>query len=225
MNNDMTIFKKYIYPLKGGVLLPYLIKIRGHQCEECKNKEWLGQPITLQVHHKDGDRTNNELENLQLLCPNCHSYTDNFGSKNRKKKISDEDFLSALQKESSIRQALFSLGLSDASGNYNRAYKLIEENNLSYKFNRKEENYCLDCGKKIEKNSTYCPSCFHKHQRTVERPSREELKRLIRNKPFIQIGYIYNVSDNAIRKWCVLEGLPKTKKEINSYSDEEWQQI
>ena len=31
--------------------------------------------------------------------------------------------------------------------------------------------------------------------------------------------------DNAIRKWCVLEGLPKTKKEINSYSDEEWQQI
>lgn len=39
--------------------------------------------IPLQVHHIDGDSCNNKEENLQLLCPNCHSLTDNFGSRNK----------------------------------------------------------------------------------------------------------------------------------------------
>lgn len=76
------------------------------------------------------------------------------------------------------------------------------------------------------------PSLYHwseeekqeisKRQRTVERPSREELKQLIRTKPFTQIGKIYGVSDNAIRKWCDFEKLPRKKNEINKYTDEEW---
>ena len=56
------------------------------KCEICGASEWMGKPLALQVHHKDGDHTNNELENLQILCPNCHSQTDNYGSKNTKKK-------------------------------------------------------------------------------------------------------------------------------------------
>ncbi len=55
-----------------------LIFLRGHKCECCGLTEWLNQPITLEIHHVDGDRTNNTLENLQLLCPNCHSYTPNW---------------------------------------------------------------------------------------------------------------------------------------------------
>lgn len=64
-----------------------------------------------------------------------------------------------------------------------------------------------------------------KQQRTVERPSREELKQLIRTKPFTQIGKMYGVSDNAIRKWCDFEKLPRKKNEINKYTDEEWELI
>ena len=91
-----NLFIKTKQPIKGGILLKPLIQLRGHQCECCKNTEWLGQPINLQVHHIDGDKTNNQLENLQLLCLNCHSYTDNFGSKNQKRKeiyISDEEYV------------------------------------------------------------------------------------------------------------------------------------
>ena len=55
--------------------------------------------------------------------------------------------------------------------------------------------------------------------------TREELKEMIRILPFTYIGQEYQVSDNAVRKWCVKFGLPKTKKEINSYSDEEWDKI
>lgn len=49
-----------------------------YKCDVCGVSEWCGKPITLQLHHIDGDHLNNSLENLQVLCPNCHSQTSNF---------------------------------------------------------------------------------------------------------------------------------------------------
>lgn len=57
-------------------LKKHLITLRGHKCEICNNSEWLDKQIKLELHHIDGFRDNNKEENLQLLCPNCHSYTD-----------------------------------------------------------------------------------------------------------------------------------------------------
>ena len=59
----------------------------------------------------------------------------------------------------------------------------------------------------------------------VKRPSREELKTLIRKKSFVQIGKDYGVTDNAIRKWCKAYNLPYLKRDINSYTDEQWKKI
>ena len=56
----------------------HLIEERGKVCESCKTFLWLGKEIKLEVHHVDGDRTNNSHDNLQLMCPNCHSMTDNW---------------------------------------------------------------------------------------------------------------------------------------------------
>ena len=53
----------------------HLIKLKGHHCEKCKLTEWMGSPITIELEHKDGNKTNNNFENLLLLCPNCHSQT------------------------------------------------------------------------------------------------------------------------------------------------------
>lgn len=64
-----------------------------------------------------------------------------------------------------------------------------------------------------------------KSQRISERPSRDELKMLIRTKSFLEIGRMFNVSDNAIRKWCDFEKLPRRKTDINNYTDEEWESI
>ncbi len=51
-------------------------------CERCGLKEWLDKPIPLEVHHKDGVKLNNELINLEILCPNCHYFTDTYKTKN-----------------------------------------------------------------------------------------------------------------------------------------------
>ena len=59
--------------------------IKEHRCECCGLTEWLGEPIPLELHHIDGNRTNNVLENYQLLCPNCHAFTDSYRGKNARK--------------------------------------------------------------------------------------------------------------------------------------------
>ena len=220
---NVSIFTKYDKPQKTEKFRIALINLRGHQCEKCKLSEWLNKPINLELHHYDGDKSNNNLDNLQLLCPNCHSYTDNYGSKNKKHKdISDDELIIALQKSSSIRQALFSLGLSDAGSNYDRARILMNKNKikLNHKYQPKE-NFCIDCGKSIYPESTRCIQCEGKFRQSTK-INREQLKKLIRTMPFTQIGKQYGVSDNTIRKWCDNYNLPRRASEIKSYSDEEW---
>jgi hypothetical protein len=63
------------------------------QCECCKNDSWLGQSIPLELHHQDGNRFNNALENLKLLCPNCHALTENYRAKNIKNLSASKEIL------------------------------------------------------------------------------------------------------------------------------------
>jgi hypothetical protein len=58
--------------------------IKENKCEICGITEWNNLPISFELHHIDGNRTNHCLENLILVCPNCHSQTDTFRAKNIK---------------------------------------------------------------------------------------------------------------------------------------------
>lgn len=89
----------------------------------------------------------------------------------------------------------------------------------------KQEHVCVNCGKEITKGAVRCHECASLIQQKCERPSREELKEMIRVLPFTKIGEKYNISDNSIRKWCKKFGLPAKRAEIKKYSDEEWQKI
>ena len=85
--------------------------------------------------------------------------------------------------------------------------------------------YCLDCGVRITNGASRCKNCHDKHQRVVDRPTREELKILIRNFTFVALGKRYGVSDNAIRKWCKQYNLPHKTSEIKKISDSEWMEM
>ena len=63
----------------------YLISsgIRSNKCEECGITSWNRKPLTIQIHHEDGNRYNNKIENLKMLCPNCHTQTKTWGHKKR----------------------------------------------------------------------------------------------------------------------------------------------
>ena len=56
--------------------------LKEHKCECCGLETWLDRPIPLELHHKDGDRHNNTIENFALLCPNCHAFTESYRGKN-----------------------------------------------------------------------------------------------------------------------------------------------
>ena len=55
-----------------------------HQCSNCQRTEWNDNPIPLELHHINGDKRDHRIENLLLLCPNCHSQTPSFRGKNKK---------------------------------------------------------------------------------------------------------------------------------------------
>lgn len=86
---------------------------------------------------------------------------------------------------------------------------------------------CLKCNCEITKysKSGLCPDCWHKMNRKIERPTREELKDMIRNESFTSIGKKFGISDNSIKKWCISFGLPSKKTEIKLYTDEEWSSV
>lgn len=67
-----------------GQLKRYLRESNGDQCVECGQLPiHNNRPLVLQLDHIDGNSDNNAVSNLRLLCPNCHTQTETYGSKNR----------------------------------------------------------------------------------------------------------------------------------------------
>ena len=83
-----------LYLNNGSLITSYKLKnklirdgIKEKKCEMCGLEKWNGVDIALELHHIDGEKCNNEILNLQILCPNCHAQTETYRSKNCMKKV------------------------------------------------------------------------------------------------------------------------------------------
>jgi hypothetical protein len=64
--------------------------IKEKRCEKCKLTEWMGEPIPLELEHINGDNTDHRIENLKILCPNCHAQTPTHRGKNKLSALSEK---------------------------------------------------------------------------------------------------------------------------------------
>ena len=79
LTNSITCFKPH--SLKKKLLEEGYFE---RKCYVCNLSEWMGQPIPIELDHIDGNIDNNSIENLRIICPNCHAQTPNYKVKNRK---------------------------------------------------------------------------------------------------------------------------------------------
>jgi hypothetical protein len=199
----------------------FIENFNGNKCNKCGIENWCGDNITLEIDHINGINTDNRVENLRLLCPNCHSQTETFRGRNIKKKknkdglyrYSIEEFIKAVNISKTIREVCIRLNITPKGGNYATVSNKIKELNLSLiqneinfgnldsVYNEKKKNTCI-CGKTINRNSKSCEKCYHLRIKKVkDRPILTDLLEDIKNFGYKKTGEKYGVSDNCIRKW------------------------
>ena len=103
------------------------------KCNHCGINSWNGKPITLELEHKDGNHSNNKRDNLEAICPNCHSQTETWrgrNKQNKRNKVSDDEIVKAYIKTNNIRQTLLEVDLAAKGGNYKRVHGIIKKYSL-----------------------------------------------------------------------------------------------
>lgn len=156
--------------------------IKEYKCECCKRTEWMGIPIPLELHHINGNHYDNRLENLLILCPNCHALTDTH--------LSIEE-IKILINEQQIK-----------------GHELQNELVKIYNNKKTEKDKNKSNIKKIKDKKTKVKVITPKYRDSGKRPDIITLiKDLKEIKTFTGIGKKYQVSDNTVRKWCKTYGI------------------
>ena len=159
----------------NGSLKKRLFKegIKKDECENCNLSMWFGKKLTIELHHNNGNNSDHRIENLRMLCPNCHSQTITFRGHNHE---------SSTNKNRKAKYAQSKTKLNPIKSICLNCGELNKKNN---------RQFC----------STKC--MFEYRLKEANIPSKENLFVKIKElKSFVQVGKFYGKSDNTIRKWC-----------------------
>lgn len=154
----------------------------------------LGRPLKEKevVHHKDGNTLNNNIDNLMVFATNGDHNAYHYGAD----------------------------AYINSDGVYECQKNKDKDSQYLYDYAKK---ICPVCRKnKMDKNAQMCLRCYEQkrklyiHNSNIRKPQKDELLALILNYPFLTIGKMFNVSDNAVRKWCKNYGLPYRYHDIKT---------
>lgn len=176
--------------IKAGIL--------EEKCECCGISHWRGQKLSLHLDHINGVKNDNRIENLRLLCPNCHSLTPTYCGKNKSKPANTcVDCGDEIQRKSTR-----CVGCEK------------ERRHREAQGRRKSPVYasCNNCNGRCAPHAEICRECYNKEYETrpdqrLFDPSPEDLERLVWEKPVSKVGKHFGVSGNAVRKRCRKYGI------------------
>lgn len=152
-----------------------------HECEECNNSVWNDKPIPLELEHCNGISSDNRIENLKLLCPNCHAQTDFYRGKNKRSHRNKH-------RENNLKPFACDV---ESLPNIPRPPFIVKQPKIYY----------CKCNKVIGRKSKTCFECSIK-KRETKKPSLQQLIRDLEElKSYVRVGKKYGVSDNAVRRW------------------------
>jgi hypothetical protein len=164
--------------------------IKENKCEHCNLTEFNNHPIPLELDHIDGNHDNNNLTNLRILCPNCHALTPTYTGKNKK-----------LKNKAKIER--------DRKAAEEKKLKLEEAEKQKEELLKEQETKKKEI-EEIKINNPYYTG--KEHKRKCVRPLKEELQKLLWEKPTVQIAKQFGVSDKAVEKWSKRYGLTKPER-------------
>lgn len=157
---------------------------KSEQCEECKNTEWQGKKIPLELDHINGDRYDNAINNLRILCPNCHALTPTNSGKNRGKYSQNGPGRDRIDTVTNLNRASLPIGVQ------------------GHKKNGLKQYLCFSCGVSIKRRSKKCTRCAPKDQEKTSWPSDQILASLVWEESILSLSKKLGISDNAIRHRC-----------------------
>lgn len=172
--------------------------VKKYECEKCHNTTWNGQPISLELHHINGNHYDNRLENLIILCPNCHAQTSNYRGKHTQYDIE----LSKIAQEHSCEK-LNELKQREKLRAEEIYLNHLRNGDISKGIRKpREKRYCEQCGNEIiGKGKRFCSTkCCEEYNRQNKYDKDKLLEDCKRVTSMIQLGKLYNITDNAIKK-------------------------
>lgn len=195
----------------SGAIRQRLIKegLKESKCECCGRSEWMGIPIPLELHHINEIHTDNRLENLLILCPNCHAMTDSH--------IKVEQLSALIEKQEvegrKFREALVAKLQSNPEPssiiNNREGAETLHGQPKNSRLKEPKITYCAYCGEEMINSKNKCCSseCSHKLNGSKRPSVMELLQRFEELHSYVQVGKSYGVTDNAVRKWVKLYGI------------------